>query len=455
MHLFPSDDENENEAPRQSPSAHQQGCLGQPAATPAEDEVSAFSTRLKGVELSPEASLLGDDVPLSPLQPCTTRPLDTDDQPRRQTRLRDEGSFGYPTPADAERNALIRAEMEQQQEQPSGWLSDVRSMLRPSERAQRVARDVIGDHLDSFVISEASDQVSAYLLLQVPIFAMDQLPSAPTSRCLPHDEPSLVRVSETDDELQRFASGRVRIGFVADYLLDAETPQHDPSRRMMDKLVGGMLLMDHEVDARQYARLVREMPPVYCRDTRSVYQQGDAYVGRDETTPWRWLRSTPVRTGESSGMGIQSDTDDEGDCARPRRSATRSRRGRGRGRGRGGVGGEAGDGPEPEAVVTEADGGRTGGEAGDGPEPEAEAVTEADGGGMGGEAGESEPEAAVPTDGEAGWKADFLTRLVHGLVAWRGGGDDASVPKSMRGYLRRGGYAVIGTTPGWYAAASV
>ena len=267
------------------------------------------------------------------------------------------------------------------------------------------------------------------------------MPRPPDSRRLPHETPSLVRVPETDGELQRFASGAVRVRLVADYLLPRETPPHAPARVVMHKLVGGMLMMEHESDARQYARLVNEMPPVYCLDTRMVYVQGDAYAGTGSTAetggdadgtadgtadgeadggeaaPRRWLRPTPARSGEGSGA----------------QQRVRSRR-EGRGRGRG----DAGD-------------GEAGGEAGGG-EADAEAGGEAEAEACGG--GEAETATGAGADGgatggDADWKADFLSRLTDELSSWTEGDDDA-VPKSLRQHLARG-YSVIGTTPGWCA----
>ena len=189
--MIPSDDEcgDENTGPQlpapQGAVQHAGDCLDAAAPVsalraemPGEDEVAAFSVSLVDVELSPEASLLRDGSgELAQLQPAQqphsrARARDTDDGTRRHTRGRDGGSFGDPPPADAAtvaRNASIHAavaEADQQPEQPAGWLSHVHEMVCPSDRVQRVARDVIGKHLDSFVVFEASDQVAVYTLLR-------------------------------------------------------------------------------------------------------------------------------------------------------------------------------------------------------------------------------------------------------------------------------------------------
>lgn len=158
-----------------------------------------------------------------------------------------------------------------------GWLGFVHALLHPP--SLHLARAVLGLEIDYFVVAEASMCEAAYRAFNVPIYVVEDLDDVPAPDPLPHDVPGRVRVPETNADLQRFTGGLVRVQRVAEELLPPEAAPDGAARRVVYHMVGEMLLMDREADARSYARLVKSMPPVYCKDTGRVYRKGDTYKG--------------------------------------------------------------------------------------------------------------------------------------------------------------------------------
>ena len=147
-------------------------------------------------------------------------------------------------------------------------------MVEPS--TSDLAREMLGAEMNAHLVRHGAMVQQTWESMGQPVYDVESFNTTaplPSSVQLPHlDSANLKPGADVASFLSDMSVQRA---------YDLLTPDGVESavERLMSKLVGNSLVMGRLEDARNYSRLLKSHPRIWCRDARRYHSQGDPYTG--------------------------------------------------------------------------------------------------------------------------------------------------------------------------------
>ena len=197
-----------------------------------------------------------------------------------------------------------------------GYVGRVGDLVEPS--TSDLAREMLGAEMNAHLVRHGAMVQQTWESMGQPVYDVESFNTTaplPSSVQLPHlDSANLKPGADVASFLSDMSVQRA---------YDLLTPDGVESavERLMSKLVGNSLVMGRLEDARNYSRLLKSHPRIWCRDARRYHSQGDAYTGpveceydaSSETTQTAAETATAAASIRGGGLPSEHEEDAAGE----------------------------------------------------------------------------------------------------------------------------------------------
>ena len=226
----------------------------------------SVSNGCKSASCTCKKNLKPDDSSLdSSLRRPSVPETDDDDNDESGSSDSESGEIADPSETSADKVATQFVD---------GYVGRVGDLVEPS--TSDLAREMLGAEMNAHLVRHGAMVQQTWESMRQPVYDVESFNTTaplPSSVQLPHlDSANLKPGADVASFLSDMSVQRA---------YDLLTPDGVESavERLMSKLVGNSLVMGRLEDARNYSRLLKSHPSIWCRDARRYHSQGDPYTG--------------------------------------------------------------------------------------------------------------------------------------------------------------------------------